>query len=150
MQKRDEELYELCRRLVEGMGYQLVGVDDTVEHGRRVFRFYIDQPGAVHLDDCGSVSREIAYLLDAEFDFDGAFVLEVSSPGLDHRLRHEREYAHFTGRRTRIVLHEPVDGRNVLVGVLAGADSGEVRLITDDGPEVTVAISDVARARLLL
>ncbi len=150
MQKRDEELFELCSDLVTGMGYELVAVDDTVEHGRRVFRFYVDRPKGLVVDDCASLSREIEYLLDAELDFDGPFVLEVSSPGLDHRLRHEREYLHFVGRRARLVLHEPVDGLSVVIGVLGSVEEGTVKISTDDGSEVLVPLSIVSRARLLL
>jgi ribosome maturation factor RimP len=150
MRKRDEDLYELCRDHVQGLGFQLVSVDDMVENGRRVFRFYVDREQGVVVDDCASVSRELAYLLDADFDFDEPYVLEVSSPGIDHRLVHEREYAHFAGRQARLVLREPIDGRNVVVGRLAGAESDEVRVVPDDGPEVTVPISNVTRARLLV
>jgi ribosome maturation factor RimP len=148
MDKRNEELYALCRGLVEGMGFTLVTVEDVVEHGRRVFRFYIDHPGGIVVDDCARVSRELDYLLEADFDFDGSFVLEVSSPGLDHRLSHEREYAHFSGKRARLVLREPIDGLNVVVGVLASVDGGVVRVAPDDGPEVSIPLSNVARGRL--
>ncbi|MFH1502901.1 MAG: ribosome maturation factor RimP [Candidatus Eisenbacteria bacterium] len=150
MYKRDEELYELCFDLVAGMGFQLVSVEDVVDHGRRAFRFYIDRPNGIVVEDCVSVSKEIEYLLDAELDFDGAFVLEVSSPGLDHRLSQEREYAHFKGKRARLVLREPDDGRNVVVGVIAGAGAGAVRIVPDDGPEVTVSLENVVRARLMI
>ena len=149
MERRDEELYGLARSAVEGMGFVLVGVDDVVEHGRRVFRFYIDHPRGVDVDDCASVSREIEYLLDARFDFEAHYVLEVSSPGLDHRLRQEREYAHFEGRRARLVLHTPVDGRNAVEGVIEDAKDGEVSLRLPDGEEIEVPLSNVVRANLL-
>ncbi len=150
MDRRDEELYGLGRGLVEGMGYALVTVEDVVERGRRVFRFYIDHPRGMTLDDCGTVSRELEYLLDAELDFDGAYVLEVSSPGLDHALKSEREFAHFIGRRARLVLREALNGRNVIVGSLVGADSGEVRMESEDGAEFAIPIADISRARLVV
>lgn len=149
MPKRDEELYELCLEMVRGMGFELVTVEDVVENGRRTFRFFIDHPRGIVVDDCATVSKEIDHLLDAEFDFGGSYVLQVSSPGLDHRLRQEREYAHFAGRRARLVLREPLDGQGVLEGAIASADSGEVRLTTDDGVNVVIRVSDVVRAHLM-
>jgi ribosome maturation factor RimP len=148
--QKGDELYELTTDLVQGMGYALVNVDDTVERGRRIFRFYIDHPRGVTLSDCEAVSREIEYALDADFDFDGSYVLEVSSPGLDHELRKEREYAHFAGRPARLVLREPLSGRNVIEGVIAGAADGCVRVGLEDGAEVSVPLESIARARLAI
>ena len=90
MERIDEKLYDLTRGLVEGMGFVLVDVDEVVEHGRRTLRFYIDAEGGISLDDCESVSRELSYMLDAQPELASEYVLEVSSPGLDHRLKKER------------------------------------------------------------
>jgi ribosome maturation factor RimP len=148
MERMDEKLYGLSRGLVEGMGFVLVDVDEVVEHGRRVFRFYIDGERGVSLGDCAAVSRELAYLLDAEPELAGGYVLEVSSPGLDHRLKKEREYVHFAGRAARLVLRGSMEGRNVVEGVIAGADAGIVRIVPMDGEELSIPLVDIARARL--
>jgi len=149
VEKRDDELYDLAQPVVEGMGFALVTVDDIVEHGRRVFRLYIDHRRGISVEDCASVSREVEYLLDARFDFEGTYVLEVSSPGLDHRLRRPREYAHFVGKRARVVLHEPLDGANVIEGVLTAADSDGVVLTVGDGAGIRLEHLEIARANLL-
>ncbi len=149
MQRRDDELYGICLDLIRGMGFDLVTVEDTVENGRRTFRFFIDRPGGIVLDDCASVSRELDHLLDAEFDFEGPYVLEVSSPGLEHKLKHEREYAYFAGRRARLVLREPVDGKGVIEGTITSVSPGVVTVTTDDGEDVDIRLSDVSRARLM-
>ena len=150
MERTDEKLYGLSRGLVEGMGFVLVDVDEVIEHGRRVFRFYIDGERGVSLGDCAAVSRELAYLLDAEPGLEGGYVLEVSSPGLDHRLKKEREYVHFAGREARLVLRSPTDGRNVVEGVIMGADAGVVRITPADGEELSIPLTDIVRARLSL
>jgi ribosome maturation factor RimP len=148
MERTDEKLYGLSRGLVEDRGFVLVDVDEVTEHGRRVFRFYIDGEGGVSLGDCAGVSRELAYLLDAEPGLEGGYVLEVSSPGLDHRLKKEREYVHFAGREARLVLRSPVEGRNVVEGVIVGADEGVIRVAPADGEELSIPLTDIARARL--
>lgn len=148
MERIDERLYDLTKGLVAGMGYTLVTVEDIVEHGRRTFRFTVDHDRGITVEDCASVSREIAYLLDDELALEARYVLEVSSPGLDHALKKEREYAHFAGREARLVLREPVDGENVLTGTILGADAGSVRLNVD-GAEIPVPLENVSRARLV-
>lgn len=148
MERMDEKLYSLSLELVEGMGFVLVDVDEVAEHGRRTFRFYVDAEGGVSVEDCKAVSRELAYLLDAEPELAGGYVLEVSSPGLDHRLKKEREYVYFTGREARLVLRDNSAGRNVIEGVIGGAEDGVVRITLTDGTEVSVSLADIARARL--
>jgi ribosome maturation factor RimP len=150
MERIEEKLYEVSKGLVEGMGFTLVDVQEVIEHGRRVFRFYIDAQSGVGIDDCAAVSREIDYLLDAEPELADGYVLEVSSPGLDHRLKKEREYAHFAGREARLVLRAPVDGKNVLEGSIVGAEEGIVRIAPAEGDEVAVPLDDIARARLAI
>ena len=150
VEQRGEELYELTTALVDGMGFKLIAVEDVVERGKRLFRFYIDHPRGITVDDCGSVSRELEYLLDAEFRFDGAYTLEVSSPGLDHSLKTEREFKHFVGRKIRLVLRGGAGGRNVVVGRLASADGDGICVESEGGERQTIRMVDIARAELAM
>ena len=101
------------------------------------------------MEDCGAVSRELAYLLDAEDPIEGAYSLEVSSPGLDHDLLREREYAHFTGRTARLVLRTPVDAvGTVLTGELTDASEGQITVRHAEHGKIRVALTDIAKARL--
>jgi ribosome maturation factor RimP len=150
MEENEEKLYQLSRDVVEGMGFILVDVNEVFERGRRVLCFYIDEPRGVSLDDCGKVSRELAYLLDAAPEFQEGYVLQVSSPGLDHRLRKQREYQHFTGRRARLVLREPLQGENVVTGVIKGATAGEVRIEGPEGAELSIPMASIVRGRLMI
>jgi ribosome maturation factor RimP len=148
LERLDEQLYDLAVELVEGMGYSLVTVKDVVEHGRRIFRFTIDHHQGVRHSDCAAVSRELSDLFDVDLDFAGSYVLEVSSPGLDHGLRKPREYAHFAGRTARIVLRTPIEDANVVTGVIVHAEPESVTL-NADGVEVSIPFENISRARLV-
>lgn len=150
MERYDEMLFELGNGLVEELGFKLVTVDDAVEHGRRVFRFTIDREQGVGIDDCAAVSRELEYLLDAEPGMPDNYVLEVSSPGLDHELRKPREYEHFVGRRARLVLREKTDG-GVIKGVLSGIEGDTIKVIPEGEDEArAILLTSIAKARLEL
>ena len=149
MESIEERLYLTTLGTVKELGFVLLDVDEVIEHGRRVLRFYIDGPGGVSLDDCASVSVELGYVLDAEPELDGGYVLEVSSPGLDHRLRKLREYEYFAGRTARVVLRNPLEGANVVTGEIAGADESGVRVVPEGGEELSIPLGDIARARLV-
>lgn len=148
MARASEALYELCAGPVGEMGYDLIGVEEVTDRGRRTLRFYIDHADGVSVGDCEKVSRELEYVLEGETEPTGPYAIEVSSPGLDHELVSEREYRHFAGRRVRLVLKEAIGERNVLVGVIVGAHDGSATLRHDDGDEVSVPLTKIARAHL--
>lgn len=150
MEKAEEMLFESTRDLVDELGFVLVDVDEVTEQGRRTFRFYIDHREGVSLDDCASVSRELSYFLDGEREPEGSYVLEVSSPGLDHRLRKTREYAHFAGRTARLVLRSEAGEKSVVTGEILGADEGGIHIRDGEGREQSMDLADIARARLVI
>ena len=79
------------------MGFELADMD--AHFGRRgLLRLFIDREGGVTLDDCERVSEQIGALLDVEDPLPGSYVLEVSSPGFDRRLRTLGALRAFQGR----------------------------------------------------
>jgi ribosome maturation factor RimP len=77
----------------------------------------------------------------------GSYVLEVSSPGFDRRLRTRTHFERFVGEPARIELRDPRDGRRNFTGKLAGVEGGEV-LLEVDGEVWRLPLNDIAVARL--
>lgn len=150
MAERGEGLYDLTRELIEGMGFRLVDAREARQGSRRLLQFFIDAPLGISVEDCADVSRELSYVLDAEPEYDDGYVLEVSSPGLEHDLRHEREYRHFTGRKARLVLKSGKSRSGSVVGTIASVDDGNVTLETENGERVSYRLDDIVRARLVI
>ena len=88
-------------------------------------------------------------MLDVADPIAGAYILEVSSPGIDRPLVRPEDYDRFSGFEARIELAEPFDGRKRFRGRLLGTADGEVRLATEAG-EARLPLASVARARLVL
>jgi ribosome maturation factor RimP len=130
---------------VSGMGYELVDVQAS--NGGRLLRLFIDKPGGVTLEDCAAISRHLTRVLAVEgIDYER---LEVSSPGLDRPLRKERDFARFAGQKAEVRMRTPdASGRRKYVGVLRGAEAGQVSLEMD-GSLVALALDDVDKARLV-
>ena len=102
------------------------------------------------LDDCAEVSRAISAILDVEDPIAGAFVLEVSSPGIDRPLTRATDFERFAGFEARLETRWPVDGRRRFRGRLLGLEGTEVRLAMDQGEIVGLALDDLAKAKLVL
>jgi ribosome maturation factor RimP len=97
------------------------------------------------------VSRDVSAILDVEETIDHHFILEVSSPGLDRPLRHERDYRRFAGRLAKIVVAEAVDNQKHFAGRLLGPAEGvqdAVVIETAPGKRHVIPLSLITRARL--
>ncbi len=141
-----ERLIALIEAPLAALGFELADLD--VHLGRRgLLRLFIDRASGVTLDDCERVSEQLGAWLDVEDPLPGSYVLEVSSPGFDRRLRTLEHFARFAGERVKVELRDPRDGRRKLTGKLAGTEAERV-LIDVDGEVWRVPLNDIAMARL--
>ena len=98
-----EKLDSLIADACNAAAVSLVEADWFRAGKRKVLRLYIDKPEGVTVDDCAKVSRNLSDALDADPDLiDGAYTLEVSSPGLDRPLKSDADFNRNIGRRIRV------------------------------------------------
>ncbi len=144
------DIAPLIEPSLEAMGYRLVRVAFL---GARRATLQVmaerldDSPMTV--DDCTEISRSVSALLDVADPIEGAYMLEVSSPGLDRPLTRPEDYDRFAGFEVRIELAQPLDGRRRFRGRLLGRTGGEVRLRAETG-EVALPLGDIAKAKLVI
>ena len=143
-----QRLNELLQPLVEDLGYEFVGLEYNSNPKHSVLRVYIDHENGVGIEDCETVSRETAALLDVKDPIRSQYNLEVSSPGLERPLFTAAHYRQFEGCIAQINLFAPQDGRRKFSGPILGADETSIR-IEQDGSEVTLDLSNVVKARLV-
>jgi ribosome maturation factor RimP len=136
---------------LEAMGYRLVRV--AVTGGKRAQVLQVmaeridDRPMGV--DDCTEVTHTVSALLDVEDPIEHAYVLEVSSPGIDRPLVRREDYERFRGHEAKLELAAPIDGRRRFRGKLLGIDDDRVRL--NLGAEVVeLPLARIQRAKLVL
>ena len=142
------KLTKLLQPLIEDLGYEFVGIEQSSNPKNPVVVIYIDRPEGIAIEDCETVSREVAALLDVEDPISGHYTLEVSSPGLDRPLFTAGQYAAFAGERVKMTVYAPVDGRRKFKGPIL-AVAGETVTIDQDGSEVVLELGNVVKARLV-
>src|SRR4030088_2289812 len=103
-----EHVREIASRIAGSYGLDIFDVQYRREGPGMGLRVQIDRPGngataeeSVSVQDCARVSRDLSAVLDVEDVVPTAYVLEVSSPGLDRPLRRADEFERFTGRRAK-------------------------------------------------
>jgi ribosome maturation factor RimP len=146
-------LEELLERTVGSLGYQLADFE-YINHGS-MLRVFIEKeleigtdaaPAGITVSDCESVTRQLQRVLEVEGVEYGR--LEVSSPGLDRRLKKPADFARFAGREVRLRLRRPVDGRRNFTGVVRGVDGSRVEFDFESG-RLAFEMADLDRARLV-
>ncbi len=139
-----ERLIALIEPVAADLGFELV----DLELSPGAVRLFIDRPDGVRIEDCERVSREVSALLDVEDPIPTAFLLEVSSPGLDRVLRTRAHFERFLGERVWIELKAPREGgRRRYTGRLAAVDGEGITLVVDEQP-VSVVLDEIGKAKL--
>jgi ribosome maturation factor RimP len=142
-----QELITLMERPLNALGYELVDLDVRTG-GRGLLRLFIDRAEGVTLADCEMVSQQIGDFLDVQDPLPGSYVFEVSSPGLDRRLRTAEHFERFMNEEAKIQLKRPQDGRRRFRGHLRGIEDGMVS-IEVDGELWHLRLKDIAVATLV-
>jgi ribosome maturation factor RimP len=106
------ELTEEIKRIVESKltdpSQFLVEVLLSSKKGPKKLLIIIDGDNGVTIDDCGNISRELSKALDDSSLLDENYMLEVSTPGLDHPLKLKRQYKKNIGRKLKIKLADKI------------------------------------------
>src|SRR5690348_14531933 len=115
------KIEEIAQRVAESEGMELVEVELKGGGAQRFVRISIDKPSGVTHADCELVSQQVGTILDVEDVVPGGrYTLEVSSPGVERKLAKPADYQRFQGKKARITLREPIEGRRNWEGTLAG------------------------------
>jgi ribosome maturation factor RimP len=142
----ESKLTELAAPVVAFAGLNLLELELRGDNADRILRVYVDRAEGVNLDDCERVSRQLGDMLDVEDLIPGRYRLEVSSPGLERKLKSKQEFDWFAGRRARLLVAE--DGANTYYrGTLLGRQGDEIGLKVDDR-EMKFSLEHIIKARL--
>jgi ribosome maturation factor RimP len=130
-----DQIRTIAERVAATRGLEVWDVQSRRESTGHVVRVFVDRPGpaatpeeSVSVEDCATVNRDLGTMLDVEDVVPFAYVLEVSSPGLDRPLRGLEDYQRFEGRWAKVVVSEAVDNQKAFEGRLRGVDAGDVLL----------------------
>jgi ribosome maturation factor RimP len=145
------EVARIIEPSLDSMGYRLVRLMQTGGLRRPTLQIMAERrdDAPMTVEDCAEISRAVSALLDVADPIAGAYMLEVSSPGIDRPLVQPEDYDRFAGLEARIDLASPVDGRKRFRGRVLGRDGDHVRLAVE-GSELRLPLGEIARAKLVL
>jgi len=148
----DVRVLSIVEPIADDLGLRVVRL--RVMSGRRpVLQIMAERisDGQMNVSACEALSRAVSSALEVEDPIRDAYVLEVSSPGLERPLTSLEDFDKYTGYLARVELDRLVEGRKRFRGTLAGND-GELVGIDLDGEDETAFIPFdwMAEAKLII
>ena len=150
MSRSQDKLTQLLRPAVEGLGYELVGIEHLPMGKHTVLRIYIDSPDGITVNDCSQVSHQVSGVLEVEEPIMGQFTLEVSSPGIDRPLFDFEQFKQFVGSKVKIKLYHAIEGRRKIVGLLDSIEGDDIIVLdADSDTRFQLQMDDIDKANIV-
>lgn len=149
----DERILALAEPIAADLGLRIVRVR-VMAGKRRTVQIMAERisDGLVSVENCADLSRELSAVMEVEDPIAEAYMLEVSSPGMDRPLTDLEDFTKYEGYLARLELDRLVEGRKRFRGVLAGVEDGHVDVNLDGETESTASIPFdwISEAKLLI
>lgn len=146
----EDRIGQLVRPLIEGMGLSLWGVRYRSGTHKAHLQIYIDSIDGVTADDCGDVTNMLSPALDAADIIAPAYILEVSSPGLDRIIFTLEQLKSIVGSTVKVSLRIPMAGQRRFEGRLAEVgDDGMFTIEDKTAGSVRIAYTNAEGVRVV-
>ncbi len=116
------------------MGLSIWDIRFLKEGSQWYLRIFIDKPNGISIDDCVDFTHAINAPLDDADPIEQAYLLEVSSPGIERELTRPEHFEKSIGKKIMVKTIRPVDGQREFKGILESYDeSGSITIRCGDG-----------------
>jgi len=148
----EQKIITLTTPVIEDLGFALHNIRITGETGASLVQIFAEDTTSKNLgvDDAAKISRAVSAVMDVEDPINGAYRLEVSSPGIDRLLIALNEFDEYKTFEAKIETQMPNEnGQKRFRGILNGVKDENVLIQTDTGEE-TIPHADIIKAKLIL
>lgn len=148
MAKIEEKIEQLVKDPIEKLGYSLYDVEYVKEGPEYYLRIYIDKESGIDLNDCEKVSNEINEILDKTDYIKEQYYLEVSSPGIERKLRKDKHLEQNISKNVEIKLFKKDNnGKKEYTGKLKAFNQEEIIIETDK--EIAIERKNIAQIKTI-
>ena len=148
MAKIEEKVEQLVKDPIEKLGYSLYDVEYVKEGKNYFLRIYIDKESGIDLNDCEKVSNEINEILDRADYIKEQYYLEVSSPGIERKLRKDKHLEQNISKNVEIKLFKKDNnGKKEYTGKLKAFNQEEIIIETDK--EIAIERKNIAQIKTI-
>lgn len=143
----ENKALEIGEQIAEKQGVYVVDVSYTKTDDTYSLCYFIDKTGGVGIDECENFSKAVEELLDKEDFIENNYTLEVSSPGVDRKLKKDREFNYYLSREVDVKLYKAENGVKEFTGVLKDYKD-KTAFIESDGQIMEIPLKQAVYIRL--
>ncbi|CAA6804936.1 MAG: FIG000325: clustered with transcription termination protein NusA [uncultured Campylobacterales bacterium] len=133
---------EKIEKIIQSFGAKLYDEALVKENGNNVYRVYIVSPNGVNLDLCAEITRAISPIIDLDPPMRGKYFLEVSSPGIERKLKNLKHFENSIGELVKITKEDKTKIKGKLLEVL-----GDTIKVETKEEIVEVSYNDINKAK---
>ena len=148
MKQAPEHLVNLIEPIVEGLGYECVGIEYNPHPKHGLLRIYIDSENGILVEDCTKVSHQISGVMDVEDPITSNYHLEISSPGADRPFFKVSQFERYVGSTVLVQLFKAIEGRRKITGLITKVE-GETISLQEGEQVLEVPFIAMSKARLV-
>ncbi|MCM1364012.1 MAG: ribosome maturation factor RimP [Faecalibacterium sp.] len=139
---------EIVEPIAQSLGLSIWDIRFLKEGAQWYLRIFIDKQGGVSIDDCVDMTHAINGPLDDADPIEQAYLLEVSSPGIERELTRPEHFEQCMGEKIMVKTIRPINGKREFKGILESYDEGNVTLRCDDESGLTFTKKEVSWIKL--
>ena len=141
-------VWDIVEPLAKELGLSIWDVRFLKEGSQWYLRVFIDKDGGVGIDDCVNLSHAIDGPIDEANPIEQAYILEVSSPGVERDLVRDEHFEAFIGEKIKVKMIRPVEGKREFSGVLESYDDGNITIRLEDESGFTFTKKEASFVKL--
>lgn len=131
----EKNVYDIVNPIIEKIGYNVYDIIYEKEGKDNYLRIFIDNEKGIDLNDCEKVNDAINDILDEKNPIKNQYMLEVSSPGIERRLRSDEHLKKAIDKKIEIHTFEKVENQKVLIGILKSYDEDSIVIVPVENME---------------
>ena len=139
---------EIAAKAAADCGVEFVHLEIAGTKRNQIVRIFADKPAGITIEDCSNVSKAVEAAMDADDFMPAAYVLEVSSPGLDRELYSLADFEKFAGKLAKLKMKPDFEGSKALNGRIVKVEGAEITFDDRTTGEITFPYGSVAKANL--
>lgn len=147
-QSVEQRIREIAKQVAEEYQLEIVHTEMVGAVKNRTIKIFIDKPEGVTHEDCANISNKVGDILEEEDFIPTAYILEVSSPGLERGLYSLQDFEKFTGKLARFKTYSAINGQKNYSGTIAGVENEEIVFDDKTNGRLKIPYSAIAKANL--
>ena len=146
MTSLETNVLKTLKPIINNLGYEVYDVIYEKEGKDNYLRIFIDNKKQITLEDCEKVNNSITDILDEVNLIKSQYFLEVSSPGLERRIRTDEHLNMFINEKIEVHLFKALEKQKIITGILKSYDKEKIVMQVDD-KEISIDKTNISKMK---